>query len=218
MPARSRLIFAVALLGLLGGLILVGLQTGQIGLDPGRRHSSCHVCGPIQHIVLIIKENHSLDNLFGRLKGVDGATYANVGDRRIRMGITPDRLRHDLGHGPQYALAAINGGGMNGFNQALFAYQMGMDVADSQYTRQEIPNYFAYASHFAIADHFFSTVLGGSFPNHLILTGGNAYHTIDNPTTPPNPRIRAWGCDSVPGTFVSTYNNGRKGEGFPAST
>jgi phospholipase C len=211
-PLSFKLMATVALAAILSGIFLVALQARWV--SPQRADPSCRLCGPIRHIIIVVKENHSFDNLFGRLERVDGATYALVGDRRVKLGVTPDRLNHDLSHNSQLALWAMNGGKMNDFRLARFWYQMGMDVADSSYTRQEIPRYFAYASHFAIADHFFSTVMGASFPNHLILVGGNAQHTIDNPTTP-NPRIRAWGCDSVAGTTVATYDHGRYGATFP---
>jgi phospholipase C len=208
-PARPMVILPVALLGLLGGLLLVPIQAGWVGSAIGQGKPICHVCGPIRHIVIIVKENHSFDNLFGRLPGVDGATYAMAGGELVKMGVTPDTLQHDLAHSSDLALWAIDGGKMNEFDLARFSRQMGMDVANSEYTRQEIPHYFDYASHFAIADHFFSTIMGASFPNHLILVAGNAHSTIDNPTTPRNILLRAWGCDSVPGTTVNTYNNGQ---------
>ncbi len=33
---------------------------------------------PIQHIVFIVKENHTFDNYFGSFPGVNGASYGNT--------------------------------------------------------------------------------------------------------------------------------------------
>src|SRR4030081_979732 len=40
-----------------------------------------HPKGPIQHVVIIVKENHAFDNYFGRLPGADGdPTLATASD------------------------------------------------------------------------------------------------------------------------------------------
>lgn len=200
-----------------GALLLMIVQTACIGHQvSGDQTKVCHLCGPIRHIVIMVKENHSFDNLFGRLPGVDGTLYAREGSRSVRMATTPDRLSHDLRHSSQTSLQDINHGAMNEFQLPHFAYQNGLNVADSEYSRKEIPNYFSLASHFAIADHFFSTILGSSFPNHLVLVGGNAQNTIGNPSTPPlGLKWKRWGCDSAKQTLVWTYKNGRYKTVYP---
>ena len=169
----------------------------------------------IKHVVIIVKENHSFDNLFGRLPGVDGATTAKVGKKRVTLNITPDRLRKDIDHSGSNALKAVNKGRMNEFSKEKGAIQKGLDVADSQYTQQQIPNYFRYASTYAIADRFFSTILGASFPNHLVLVSGQSANTVDN-VNREGRRPDAWGCDANKAARVTTFAKGRLGRTFPA--
>src|ERR1019366_6144642 len=104
----------------------------------------------------------------------DGATTARVGSKVVKLSITPDQLQADLGHGGDSALQAVNNGEMNQFHWIDHAIQNGQDVADSQFVQGEIPNYWRYARRFALADHFFSTVLASSFPNHLVTVSGES--------------------------------------------
>jgi phospholipase C len=184
------------------------LGTGLVSGVSVSNREPCSTCGPIQHIVIIVKENHSYDNLFGRLPNAEGTTYARRGAKKIKMTTTPDTLRHDIGHSPFDALSAFNAGKMNGFFRASNAFQHGKDVADSEYAQSEIPNYWRYATTFSIADRFFSSVLGASFPNHLALVLGQPLHTIDGPRTNASPY--SWGCDAAPKFKATTFENGKK--------
>ena len=182
-------------------------RSGQIAASPGGLST-------IKHVVIIVKENHSFDNLFGTMHGVDGTTTAMVGNKRVSLGHTPDRLLTDMYHRGSVALQAVNGGKMNGFSRQRFAIQGGKDVADSQYTQRQIPDYFRLASTYTIADHFFSTILGASFPNHLVLVSGQNAGVINNPERH-DKKPDAWGCDANPVSRVVTYTNGKLGSTFP---
>ena len=86
----------------------------------------------------------------------------------------------------------INGGNVNG---DYLSY--------SQYYASDIPNYFAYARNFVLADAFFSSLEGPSFPNHLYTVGAQSNRAINNPSTPPNSPAR-WGCDAMASSRVQT--------------
>ena len=66
----------------------------------------------------------------------------------------------------------------------------------TQYGQEQIPNYWALASNFVLADEFFTSVHGPSFPNHLFTIAAQSAGAIDNPSG------RIWGCDAPPGTTV----------------
>jgi phospholipase C len=155
---------------------------------------------PIKHIVFIIKENHSYDNLFARFPGGDGTTTAMKGDRQVPLGITPDHLSFDINHGGDAALNAVDNGQMDEFYQLGGAIQFGHDYADSAYVQKEIPSYWTYATKYALADHFFSTIMGPSFPNHLVTIAGTSGGVVDNPHGPET--TPSWGCDATQGTKV----------------
>lgn len=160
-------------------------------------------CGKIRHIIIMVKENRSFDNLFGTLPGVDGARYVWRGDKRVPMARTPIYMVHDLPHGENALLQDMNRGGMNQFYRERFAVQNGINVADSQFTCNQIPYYCDFAKHFALSDHTFSTVTSSSFPNHLVLVGGNMHATIvSNPGRAQRTTHNRWGCDSPRGIVV----------------
>jgi hypothetical protein len=73
------------------------LRTGD--LPPGRAadEQSTHrpaaaAPSPIKHIVFILEENRSFDNVFGRFPGADGATTAklSVGGRDMTTPLVPE--------------------------------------------------------------------------------------------------------------------------------
>jgi phospholipase C len=208
------------------GGILVGLapmftasssnQTADVGPTPQAAPSATAAGGSskIKHVIIIVKENHSFDNLFGRLPGVDGATTAMIGNKRVKLSVTPDQLKTDIYHSGDNGIVAVNTGKMNGFYKEKAAIQNGKDVADSQYTQKQIPNYFKYASTYSIADHFFSTILGASFPNHLVLVAGQSANAVDN-VNRMGKKPDAWGCDSNKAARVTTYTNGKLGSTYP---
>lgn len=199
-----RLLPAAFVLSLTWGALLI---TGPPRHDAGAAGCLHSPCGPIKHIIIMVKENHSFDNLFGRFPGVDGTTIARRGSQRIRMAVTPDSLRSDIDHESWDAKMAINGGRMNQFYRLTEAYQGGHDVADSQFARRQIPDYWQYASRFSIADHFFSTMVGPSFPNHLVLVGGQSHGIFDDPSV--RTSNEGWGCDAPKGARVAAYRHGK---------
>ncbi len=159
---------------------------------------------PIKHIVIIDKENRSFDNIFGRFPGADGTTRAKLSSGRVRrLGRTPDHTLLDIGHAGDAASLAVNNGRMNQFNLLPGAIQDGHDIADSQLYPSDIPNYYRYAHHFTLNDHFFSTISGPSFPNHLVTVAASSNNTVDNPRGQTH---HAWGCDGGPFSVVNAIN------------
>jgi phospholipase C len=155
---------------------------------------------PIRHVVIIMKENHSFDNLFGTFPGAEGATTAQLANgTTIDLNRSPDKTLFDIGHAGEAAAFAVDSGKMDRFGDLPGAVQDGKDIADSQYWHQDIPNYWRYAQRFSLDDHFFSTIMGPSFPNHLALIAGSSANTFDNPR---GQTRNAWGCDSGPFAVV----------------
>ena len=99
---------------------------------------------------------------------------------------------------------------MDRFNRVFDSTQNGVDVADSEYWPDEVPIYYAYARHFTLADHFFSTVPASSFPNHLVTVTGQWENTYANPIIPES-GFYSWGCDADPRTYVEWRYGGKTG-------
>ena len=160
---------------------------------------------PIKHVIFIVKENHTFDNLFASYPGLGafGTKTARVGSRVVPLGVTPDKLPMDPWHTSQSAKTGINGGLMNGFYKLGGRAAHGRYYSNTAYTPSEIPDYWSYAQHFALADDFFSSIPGPSFPNHMVLVANTSAGTIDDPWLTTN---YSWGCDSGKKVGVWVYN------------
>ena len=201
-PRRRALAFGFALVALVLGIyLLAGSPLFQKTTSPPPPVSTA---GPIKHIVILIRENRSFDEMFGLMPGVDGATTATLPNGRtvpLRRG--PDHSLLDIAHSGTSAARAIDHGRMDGFPLLPGAIQDGFDVALTQYHRSDIPNYWAYARHFSLDDYFFSTIAGASFPNHLVTIAGTSVNTDNNPV---NNIPNSWGCDSGRFSRVDSVN------------
>src|SRR3989442_8712814 len=84
--------------------------------------------GPIQHVVIIVKENHAFDNYFGRFPGADG-------DPNLALASDPPASDHPHNHAAWLNRANI--------------------AAREQYDQPNIPNYWRSAPKFPpSATHF----------------------------------------------------------------
>jgi len=148
----------------------------------------------VKHIVIILKENHTFDNYFGLFPGANGSTSGVYGDRLIPLARARVIPSGDLPHQRADALRVWDKGMMG------FSYPS----AYAQYSERQIPTYWGYARTYVLADNFFSSVMGPSFPNHLFTIFGTSFGSVDNPRHPF--RIFGekwgWGCDSAPDVLV----------------
>ena len=65
--------------------------------------------GRIQHIVFIVKENRTFDNYFGTFPGAEGATSGMISTGDIIPLRNVPRIPHDVNHGFDPTVMAING-------------------------------------------------------------------------------------------------------------
>ena len=142
-------------------------------------NNAANASSPIQHIVVILQENHSFDNYFGTYLGVNGIPSnicmpynpSNPSSGCVMPFLTTDPVTvHDLPHGFESTVTAINNGSMNGFMLAENEDPNTM----SYYNNSTIPYYWNFASHFVLADNFYSSVLSYSLPNHWYAIAGQA--------------------------------------------
>jgi len=155
----------------------------------------------INHIVFIIKENRTFDNLFGTFPGAEGTTTGLIssGDR-MTLRHADDRMPRDIGHDWEDARTAMHGGRMDRFDLVHDGNRRNDFLSMSQFLASDIPNYWSYAEHFALADHMFSSLAGPSFPNHLYTIAAESGHAINNPNS------LVWGCDADSKTTVDVMD------------
>ncbi len=161
---------------------------------------------PIKHVIVIVKENHTFDNYFGTFPGAEGTTTCKNATGTFDCGHAPNKTPRDLCHEHSCALADWNGGQMNGWDTGD-SKNSGHDKLNyAQYTESDIPSYWAYARKYTLGDHFFSNMLGPSFPGHAFLLAAQAGWSTGNPDTQVTHPY--WGCDQTSDTRVTILDNG----------
>ncbi|SRR6266496_2661796 len=146
----------------------------------------------IQHVVVIFKENHSFDNYFGQFPGANGATTGQTSTGNTLTLAPMSANPADCPHTWQSALTDINGGLMNGFDKTCSSLQAYVQASPSL-----IPNYWAYAQTYALADNVFAQQKGPSFPTHAYLFSESSNDAVANPINNPNVVQYGWGCDAA---------------------
>jgi len=107
----------------------------------------------IDHVVIIVKENHTFDNYFGTFPGANGV--------QLEHAQNPPSGDPDHKHETWEQRA----------NETRYRVQ---------YAENDIPGYFALARQYTLCDNYFSEVTGPSTPNHLMLICADA-PVINNP-------------------------------------
>src|SRR2546421_1895328 len=189
---KRALLMSTCLIVLLSGIVA---DVGKSGHQAAARNPAL---SPIQHIVFILKENHTFDSYFGGFPGVNGATTGvvkvNGVDKTIRLN-APQNVPAPFCHTFNCASKAYDRGAMDAFNLAdrtncgappYACYQEG--------TQALIPNYWALAQQYVLDDNAWSSLRGPSFPNHLYSMAAASGPDIPNSVIG-NPGS-TWGCDS----------------------
>ena len=110
---------------------------------------------PINHVLIITKENHTFDNYFGAFPGAAGVALPHAADPH------PDQ-----GHGHDAWLAHGGAAGVTG-------------TAKTQYLAADISAYWTFAQQYTLCDNYFTDVASQSEPNHLFLIAADS-PLIDN--------------------------------------
>jgi phospholipase C len=172
---------------------------------------------PIKHVIFLVKENRTFDQMFGLFPGANGTTTGRMGGRTVPLtqGI-PQRLPQDIVHSYAQALADWDHGRMDGFGYSAFARK----AAYSEALPKDIPTYWHWAENYVLGDRFFASVNGPSFPNHLFTIAAQSAGTHDNPRPDDDAVVSAgsgfrkvWGCDARPGQTATVVDP----EGYEAS-
>jgi phospholipase C len=133
----------------------------------------------VNHVIFLMQENHSFDNYFGTFPGAEGLPSGCAVE-----GVSPFHLSsavtQNLPHSQRVAREAVNGGRMDRFVTAE-----GSRDTMGYYDRTDIPNYWAYAERFTLADHFFCSAIGPSLPNHLFAVSAQSEGVTTNIQRPP---------------------------------
>jgi phospholipase C len=156
---------------------------------------------PIKHVIFIVKENRSFDNYFGKYPGADGATTAKLSNgQTITLGKAHNVVAHDICHDFISGLKAEDGGKMDGFDRICYADKGSF----TQYSRDQLPAYWDYADRFVLADHYFTSMYGPTFPEHLYAVAAQDDNIVGNKSVLGGPHSY---CDD-PAEMVPKFKDG----------
>lgn len=191
-----------------------------------------HLSSIIQHVVIIIQENRSTNDLFNGLPGADTVRSAmNSQGQTVQLQPRLLTAPYDVDHKHAAFETEYANGQLNGFDQVSSYCNPGAkcpppDVRAYGYVPQsEVQPYFVMAKRYSFASRMFQTNEGPSFPAHQYLLSGTSTIADGSPLrAAANPRTSSGtssqslgGCDSPAGTLVTLidpYGNENQ-ETFP---
>jgi phospholipase C len=177
--------------------------------------------GKIQHIVIIVQENRSFNNLFYGFPGAKTQTYG-YDTKGSKIALKPVGLETtwDIVHDYYDYLAACNGTGkypgtdcrMNGFDNQYWGCGHGSSQppcpnANPPYSYvppSETKPYFYLGEHYVLADQMYaSNVDASSFISHQYIIAGQASSAVNYPSA-------WWGCEGTYSNYISTLTSARQ--------
>jgi phospholipase C len=212
---RRRWFCAIA-----AGLALAGCSAGAGTSTPDAvpfHQLSNTGTSPIQHVVIVIQENRSFDDLFALFPGANGAKRGLMKvkqgtgyiDKSVKLAGHSLIEKRDFGHCHVSYETDLDGGKMDGFNLAVVGGCGGRGIPAGrrpyQFVKEsDIEPYWAIAQHWVLADDMFQTQGSGSFTAHQdLIRGGTCVTSIVSCETPDSttrslinsPDSWPWGCD-----------------------
>ena len=175
--------------------------TGGLRADAGPLAQQLYGSGTISHIVVIVQENRSVDNLFNGLPGADTAQSGRDSrGQTIRLKPVSLTAPYDISHTHSAYETEYAGGQMDGFDRVKTKCQSVRRNcppprirAYGYVPRADVQPYFDLAERYAFADEMFETNQGPSFPAHQYLVSGTSaiengstLRASENPRSPAN--------------------------------
>ena len=170
--------------------------------------------GKIGHVVFIVQENRSFDNLFAGYPGADTVSSGRTfHDRTIKLQPVSLKKWYEIDHSAEAMFVACNGTGklpgtdcrMNGFA----GEESGGGPPNPEYVyvpHTESKPYFDIAHEWVLADKTFASQLDESFTAHQYIIAAQAAWTVNIPTD-------RWACGQGPSDTVATITKNRNPNG-----
>jgi phospholipase C len=166
--------------------------------------------GKIKHIVFIVQENRSFDNLFQGYPGADTVSSGmNSKGETIQLAPVSLATAYQIDHSAEAMFEACNGRGklpgtkcrMNGFNNERSYF----GPPNPQYVyvpHKESKPYFDMAREGVLADRMFQSQLDESFTAHQYIVAAQADSSVNTP-------MGFWGCGGGRTDTIATLTDDR---------
>ncbi len=199
----------------LAATLAAGCNGSSGGSLPHRSYGSVMNAGtssPIQHVVIVMQENRSFDNMF---HGFPGANTAKVGrghGKQFQLQEIPLTWTFDLNHSHTQFLEDYDQGKDDGFdsqiNQTMWKPNCHdpinhpacwlisknpklIQMAYSYVRQSDVAPYWTMAQQYALGDNAFPSNNGPTYVSHQYLIAGESGHASEVPAGQP------WGCNAV---------------------
>jgi phospholipase C len=177
-----------------------------------RRHHGVGMTSPIEHVVVIVQENRTVDDLFQFLPGANTQSWGlGPGNQQIRLQSESLTAKYDLSHVHSAFTTEYAGGAMNGFAAETCKGTCPRDPAYAYVPQSDVQAYYTLAESYAFGDNMFETDQGPSFPSHQYLVSGTSTVSDGSPNKAANNGASptgglVGGCDSPQGSTVAVIN------------
>lgn len=175
----------------------------------------------IQHVVIIVQENRSLDNLFQGFPGARTQSYGyDSSGKKIKLGQISLKTSWDVDHSAQAFFAACNGTGsfpgtdcrMNGFDKESVQCGHGRfppcPIQHPQYAyvpAAETKLYFELGEQYVLGDEMFASNFDqSSFVAHQYLIAAQSESAVNFPSK------NEWGCEGGSEDTIPTVTRQRE--------
>jgi phospholipase C len=177
--------------------------------------------GKITHVVIIVQENRTVDNLFQGYPGANTQSYGYESKgKRVTLRPVPLEAPWDIQHSSPNFFKACDGQGsypgtdckMDGFDTERASCgkhnnEPPCPFKEPQYAyvpQTETAPYFSMAKQYVLGDDMFTSNFdGSSFVSHQYIIAAQASSTVDFP-------INVWGCTGGPGDTIKTITQQRQ--------
>jgi phospholipase C len=192
-----------------------------LGRTPGVPARDATSRSPIRHVVIIVQENRTVDDLFNGLPGANTVQSGqNSHGQTVQLAPVPLTAPYDISHAHSAFKTEYANGMLDGFDLVQSACTK--DTPPSKcppstvraygyVPEEEVQPYWDMAEQYAFADNMFETNQGPSFPAHQYLVSGTS--TIDYGSTlraSEEPLTRngrfTGGCDSPKDSIVQVID------------
>ena len=159
--------------------------------------------GKIQHVVYIIQENRSFNNLFLGYPGARTQAYGyDTQGTKIPLHSQTITTNWDIDHSATAFLAAYDNGKLDGWNNEYACCGQPKNFAYAYAPRHQTKTYWDMAKQYVLADDFFQSNLDGSFTAHQYAIAAYANHEVNYPSG-------WWGCQPGQLDVIPTLNADR---------
>jgi len=194
------------LLKSLAALLTISLFSGCAAI--AERRFPGDVRAHVKHVVIIVQENRSFDNLFHGFPGADTVDTGLIHDGTyVPLRSVSLRAEYDISNGGSDFVHSYDDGKMDGWDHRHVVLgrnvYAGTDPTYAYVPASESKPYFDLAHQYVLADRMFQSNIDQSFAAHLYLIAGQAGKAVNVPSG------RPWGCDAYRGTWVRTWRDDR---------